>query len=269
MKAWSDYGLLSFTINLQGGSPQGYSQAQPWHNSAYNEDGSLRPAYMERLERILDRADELGMVPILGLFYFGQDEILRDEQAVIHAVDATLEWLHQSGYRNVVIEVNNECDVKSYDHDILKPNRVHELIDRVKNSSRNGHRFLVGTSYRGRSIPGKEVVKASDFILLHGNGATDPNIIREMVAATKKVDGYRPMPILFNEDDHFDFDKPTNNFVAAVESQASWGFFDYRMKGETDVMIGYQSVPVDWGIRSERKRGFFDLLKKITISLPQ
>jgi hypothetical protein len=29
MNNWQSYGLLSFTINMQGGSPQGYSQAQP------------------------------------------------------------------------------------------------------------------------------------------------------------------------------------------------------------------------------------------------
>src|SRR5262249_907078 len=58
--------------NLQGGSPQGYSAQQPWHNSALKEDGSLRADYMNRLQGVLDQADELGMVVILGLFYFGQ-----------------------------------------------------------------------------------------------------------------------------------------------------------------------------------------------------
>ncbi len=87
MKKWRKNGLLSFTINMQGGSPQGYSQEQPWHNSGYFDDGSLRDEYMERLERILDRADKLGMVPILGFFYFGQDERLKDEKAVINAVN--------------------------------------------------------------------------------------------------------------------------------------------------------------------------------------
>ena len=42
MQKWRDNGLLSFTINLQGGSPFGYSNNQPWNNSAYFENGSLR-----------------------------------------------------------------------------------------------------------------------------------------------------------------------------------------------------------------------------------
>jgi len=36
-----------------------------------------------------------------------------------------------------------------------------------------------------------------------------------------------------------------------------------RMKGE-GYEAGYQSVPVNWGISSERKRSFFELLSEIT-----
>src|SRR5207253_857657 len=71
MPIWRKHGLLSFTICLQGGSPQGYSKDQPWHNSAFTDAGELRPDYMARLEKILDRADALGMAPIVGYFYFG------------------------------------------------------------------------------------------------------------------------------------------------------------------------------------------------------
>jgi len=87
MSEWRDYGLLSFTLNLQGGSPHGYSDGdqQPWINSAFDAAGDLRPDYMARLRLILDRADELGMAPILGLFYFGQDQRLADEEAVLRA----------------------------------------------------------------------------------------------------------------------------------------------------------------------------------------
>jgi hypothetical protein len=62
MPVWRSHGLLAFTLNLQGGSPEGYSKEQPWHNSAIEADGTLRADCMNRLERILDRADELGMV---------------------------------------------------------------------------------------------------------------------------------------------------------------------------------------------------------------
>ena len=41
MDSWKALGLLSFTINLQGGSPMGYGN-KGWHNSAYYQDGELR-----------------------------------------------------------------------------------------------------------------------------------------------------------------------------------------------------------------------------------
>lgn len=263
MPEWRKHGLLAFTINWQGGSPQGYSKDQPWENNAFEPDGTLRPAYAERMEKIVRKADKMGMVVIMGIFYFGQDQRLKDEEAVKNAVDNVMDWLFSQGFRNVIVEVNNECNVKAYDHDILKPDRIHELIDRVKSKTRDGYRYLVGTSYGGGSIPKENVVNSSDFILLHGNGVTDPARITQMVKQTRQVKGYRPMPILFNEDDHFNFDQPSNNMVEAVKSYASWGYFDFRMKDE-GFDEGYQSVPVNWKISSERKKGFFNLLKEMT-----
>ena len=72
------------------------------------------------------------------------------------------------------------------------------------------------------------------------------------------------MPVVINEDDHFDFDKDENNFTAAIRNYVSWGYFDFRFKGETDPREGYQIVPVDWGINSERKKGFFRKVREIT-----
>lgn len=262
MPIWKQHGLLAFTINLQGGSPEGYSKDQPWRNSAITPDGDLQTQYMNRLQRILNRADELGMVVIIGYFYFGQDEHLKSETAVLNAVDKATNWLLEQGYRNILIEINNECNVR-YDHDILKPERVHELIRRVKSKTRNGYRLLVSTSYGGGAIPKENVVREADYLLLHGNGVSDPNKIADMVKQTRAVAGYRPVPIVFNEDDHFNFDKPANNFVAATNAYASWGFFDYRMKDE-GFNDGYQSVPVNWLISSPRKKAFFDKLKEMT-----
>ncbi len=136
MPSWRAHGLVSFTINLQGGSPEGYSKDQPWHNSAFDADGSLRSGYMTRLARILDRGDELAMAPILGLFYFGQDHRLSGECAVVRGVENAVDWLLERRYAHVLVEIANECDVPRYTHDILKPPRAHELIRRVQERSR-------------------------------------------------------------------------------------------------------------------------------------
>src|SRR5262252_3727710 len=259
MPKWRQSGLLAFTINLQGGSPEGYSREQPWINTAVQADGSLRSDAMRRLARILDRADDLGMAAIVGIFYFGQDQRVQDEEAVKRAVQNTVKWImEEQGYTNVLLEIDNECDVRAYHHQILKQGRVHELIQFAKETSCH---IKVGTSFGGGSIPASNVVKASDFILLHGNGVTDPGRIAEMVWKTRSVEGYRPMPILFNEDDHFDFDRAANNMLAAIGEYAGWGYFD---PGSSNYRDGYQCPPVNWGINTDRKRAFFAFLKQVT-----
>jgi hypothetical protein len=264
------HGLLAVTVNLQGGSPEGYSREQPWENTAFDPAGDLRPAFMDRLRRVLDRLDDLGMVGIVGLFYQGQDERLSDEAAVRRAVANAAGWLLDGGYTNVIVEINNECDTR-YEHPILQPGRVHELIEQVRAATGGGRRLLVGTSYRGRSIPSEAVIAASDLALLHGNGVTDPAFIGEMVRRTRALAAYqaRPMPVVFNEDDHFDFDQPANNLLVAVEHYASWGYFDPGAgaggsAARGDYEHGYQLVPVNWGINTDRKRAFFAMVREIT-----
>jgi hypothetical protein len=268
MPSWRSAGLLAFTVNFQGGSPQGYSREQPWHNSGFAADGRLRPDYALRMRRIIERADELGMVVILGLFYFGQDERLSDEAAVVAAVANATEWLVAGGYANVIVEIANEIDVPRYEHPILKPDRCHELIELVQRLStgrvaNRAGRLLVGTSYRGGSIPRPNVVGVADVLFLHGNHIDDPAEIRLMVRDTRALPDYRGQPIVFNEDDHFDFDREDNNFIAAIAEGASWGLFDYRLPGEGPE-CGFQSVPVDWRINSPRKRAFFNLVAEMT-----
>jgi hypothetical protein len=259
MPEWKSHGLLCFTLNLQGGSPLGYGN-HGWINSAFESSGNIRTDYLSRLEKILNRADEIGMVVILGYFYFGQDEHIKDEQAVLRAVDAVTNWIIKKGYRNILVEINNECDIQ-YNHGILKPDRVPELIRRVRAVSNN--QLLVSTSFSGNKVPSEKVMECSDFILLHGNGINDPKGIKELVMAVRESQSYTQKPVLFNEDDHYGFETTSYNLLSAIESYASWGFFDYRQEGE-DYHSGFQSVPVDWHISSERKKAFFLKLKEIT-----
>src|ERR1700730_11051632 len=221
---------------------------------------------MARLRLILDRADELGMAPILGLFYFGQDQRLADENAVLRACDRTTDWILGNGYRNVLVEINNQADIADlgvprlhYGHNVRRPARVHELIQRVQERSRGRvanpvGRLLVSTSFGG--MPPEVAIGISDFILLHGNDHEGPDEIRRLVDRCRMSRAYRGQPTVFNEDDHTDFDAPDNHLLAAIGRHASWGFFDYRRKGE-DFGAGYQSMPTSWGINTARKRAFF------------
>jgi len=268
MPLWYSYGLNCFTLSMQGGSPVGYGGSKCL-NTGFNPDGSLLEPYMKRLDNILKKADELHMVVILGIFYFGQDQYMTDEKAISNATTNLIAWLFDKGYRNVLIEIANETNFKSYDHKILHPDRIHELIDLAKGMENNGYRYLVGTSFGGITVPTPNVTKASDFLLIHGNGAKDPVQIQKLADDTRKAEGYRTMPVINNEDDHFDFEKESNNFTTSIKNYVSWGYFDFRFPGETDFHEGYQSVPVDWGINSERKKAFFNKVKEITGGNPE
>ncbi len=277
MPLWKSYGLNCFTLNMQGGSPYGYGNAD-FMNPGFNPDGSLQKDYMKRLDKILKKADDLKMVVILGLFYFGQDQRLTDETAVKNATINVTKWLFKKGYRNVIIEINNETLKKSkpekptasYDHEILLVSRVNELIDLVKSIHKNGYRYLVGTSFPAGIVPTKNVVDASDFVIFHGNALRTPEKFIDHIQKVKEVVGQRKMPIVINEDDNFDFNDASgknnnsSHFTIAIQNYISWGYFDYRKKGVTDLAEGYQSLPVDWGINSANKKAFFEKVKEIT-----
>jgi len=260
---WKRHGLLAIATNLQGGSPEGYSKSQPWETGAFTPNGELRPDFMNRIKRVLDAADENGMVVILGYFYFGQSPRFTGEDAVIRATDNATKWLLDGGWKNVLVELNNETN-KNYKPAILKPERIPELIARVrKTKTQDGRALLAGTSFSGSVVPTDEVVKVSDFLLIHGNGAHKPEKLRSVISKTRALPSYRPMPVVNNEDDHEDFEKPENNFTVSIAEHVSWGWFDFRRKGE-GLDEGYQSPPVNWGISSERKRRFFNLCREIS-----
>ena len=287
MPSWKAHGLNSFTVNLQGGSPTGYGNKQ-WINSAFDADGNLKPAYMDRLERILTKADELQMVVIVGYFYFGQDQVLKNESAIKAGVVNATQWILENGFRNVLVEINNECNSGAYDHPILKEDRVHELIKLAQGIEIDGSRLLVSTSYGGCYVPHSNVASVADYILIHGNSARADReeeertgikypshyYLKRTIDGTREVEGYRGQPIVINEDDHYEFDQPENNYKLSIEHYVSWGYFDFRRIGsraeregipeETDINIGYQSVPVDWSISHPRKKTFFDYTKEIS-----
>jgi hypothetical protein len=53
--------------------------------------------------------------------------------------------------------------------------------------------------------------------------------------------------------------------AVAVQNYVSWGFFDFRLEKENALFNeGFQSVPINWQISSERKQAFFDLLASVT-----
>ena len=260
MPIWKEHGVLAFTIGLQGGCPKGdCALGQPWHNSAVNPDGTLDMAYMDRLERILDRADELNMVAILSYFYFGQDKRMLGEESVINATVAATNWVIDRGYTNVLIETVNETD-NIYELPILRPKRAHELVALVQKVSRErGFPLYSSVSYVSK-VPSDEVIGVSDYVLIHGN-CGGPDWVEELIRKVRESPSYRGQPIVNNEDPKFDLDQEDNNFSRSVMNGCSWGYLDIGINNYND---GYQRVPVQWGINTKEKRDFFALARRIS-----
>src|SRR5260370_9843121 len=126
---WRRCGLLAFTVNLQGGGPPdgNYGEKvyfQPHNNSGFDPLGNLKPAYADRLRRVIAEADRLSMVVIVGFFYFGSNERIDttpDDRYVKEAILQGCRFLKQLPNRNVLIEINNETNARSYKHHILQP----------------------------------------------------------------------------------------------------------------------------------------------------
>lgn len=254
--SYVDAGLDAVTINLQGGNPLAapVDDRPDWTISAYTSEGGLRSAWMERLDRVVKAADREGLAVIVGLFYFGQDHRLSNEKAVIAATDNVTDWVVDHGYDNVLFEICNECNV-NYDHAILRPDRTHELMERV--SRRSNNRIPVSASLNGGAVPSGRWIAASDYILLHGNRQNSGGIER-MVSQLRNRQAFRssPKPIVFNEDS-----TTLSNMKAAVDNGAGWGYHD---KGDNDYTNGFQAPPVKWSINTSEKKAFFDRVRDVT-----
>lgn len=77
----------------------------------YNRDGTLSAPHALRMGRIIEAADALGMVVIVGCLYWGASRAkwAHWTQAEANtAVAETVRWLAQHDYRNVIIDVDNE-----------------------------------------------------------------------------------------------------------------------------------------------------------------
>ncbi len=239
-------GLKMITVGMQGGCPRCDSTNGSNVTTAFNADGSLKQAWLHRLDQVIRAADANGMVVTISLFYAKQNRRLASEQAVIRGINAMIDWLTAGGYTNIFVEIANECNIRDF-YPYLSGN----VAMAIQQAQRRSHgKLKVSVSYTGGTIPPSAVVGQEDYITLHGNGQS-PAQISGMVAAIRSMPVYmsNPKPIIFDEDS-------TNvaNMNAAIQSQASWGYYD---QGSNNYVDGFQSPPINWRVDTGVKRGFF------------
>ena len=235
---WYGYGLRAFTVGFQGGGPCFTIENSTIDNNPFGSDGtSLDPAYAARMDRLIRAADALGMVVIVSYFYGEQVKRIPEGIGVRNAITTASRFLKSGAYTNVIIEVANEYDIPPFAaHPILqKPDCMAMLIDLARRESGG---MPVGSSGGGGSRH-KEVVDASDVVLVHGNHQSRQhynNMIRD-------CRNWAPdKPIVCNEDS-----QAIGNMLVCGHTRTSWGYYNNMTK---------QEPPVRWEILDGEDRFF-------------
>ncbi len=103
-----------------------------YDNNGFTAEGKLKPAYAGRMARILARADELGMVVIVGLFYIAFAKKMEDN-AIWRTADESLSFLSETGRQNLLIELAHESDLidKLANRDLFRLERAAQMINKL------------------------------------------------------------------------------------------------------------------------------------------
>jgi hypothetical protein len=200
-------GVNAFTLCLQGGMP-GYEGAV---NSAFESDGSLRPDYLRRVERVIEACDEHGVAVILGCYYQRQSKILKDEEALKAGLTNVARWIKEKGWKHVLVEVANEYPHRGFVHAMIRePQGQARLLRHFKQAAPD---VLVTASGFGTGRIDAEVAQACDFLTPHWN-STRVEQIAERLAELKRYG----KPIVVNEDD-----KVGQQAASALEATVAGG----------------------------------------------
>lgn len=280
LPSYRAHGLLAVTVGLQGGGSV-YTPGiiDRYRNSAFRADGSLDPAYLARLARILAAADELGMVVIVNLFYCRHAAALVEAGSVHRAIENACAWLLETGHRNLLLDVANEANA-FWKLEPFHPDNAHQLIRTAKSCTLDGRRLLVGCSTAGgEQLPTDAWLAEEDITFPHGNGLDAAGLTAKLRRLRERP-GFqrRPRPICINEDGI-----ETANLDVAVAEHCSWGLYhqgygsDYQDRTDwkahpreprVEDLSGFQTLPVNWTLNTERKRQIFARIAEITGAEP-
>lgn len=242
---YKSHGVLMINVSLQG-AHAGYDRAvngidrengyrygreKGTYVSAFRPDGSLKPEWLARLERLLHATDQRGMMVNLMYFYQGQDEQFQSTTAIHKAAHNITDWLIAHNTRNVIVDVANEYDLPGpqWDFKGYIPQNIIPLIDEVRERFKHsGFALPVGASSDGRMRYPRSLEGQVDVLLIHGNGR-DPQEKAKRVTELHEVE----RPVLMTEDDN---GKPSTAEHLAAElascdilfrKAAGWGYMPW------------------------------------------
>ena len=258
LPTYRQLGLTMVYVNLMGNQPTGRGGSHPWINSAYTPTGDLKGPYMDRLSRVLEAADEAGMVIMIGLFYPQQDQNImvqdtvdKDDALIRKCITNAVQFLVDSGKRNILIELGNESNHPLYEHWILRASRVHLAMDMVREASNGVFPISTGT-FEVAELP-DELYEQMDFLILNTPSGDPQRVKDQLDKAHQRTGGTKP--ILLKED--------TSIFcmMTCLEQGASFALFH---QGVNNYREGFQSIPVNWEINTVGKWQYFNQVARLT-----
>ena len=245
LPSWYDAGLRAITVGTQGGWPVGMTDVKNVQHNPFGEDGlSFDSAYKERLDRIINACDDMGMVVIVNILYWAQTAHFTNGVAVRNAITTCCNHLRDKGYTNVMIDVANEYNIDLFSKFTLinKPDGIATLIQLAQKESGG---MLVGSS-GGGGMADQETFDVSDVCLVHGNGLSRGQYYSFLKKAKQMAKG---KPILCNED------SPCfTRLCVGSELHTSWGYYNNYEK---------QVPPCHWGIEKGEDQFFADRMQAL------
>ena len=289
---YRQHGIGGIVVSLQGGDP-GYSADRNGVSrgssadlgqdsgalvSAYNPGGSLKQAWMKRLDRLLEAANSRGLVVCLVLFQQDQDEALESPEAIVAAAENVARHLIELDARNVIIDVADAWDAPGsrWDHRQFIPRFVEQLIRAVRAQFQEAAFSLpIGASSGTAMLYPISLARACDVVLLQGDGRS----VADKLARRRDFKQYgRPVLMVSDSNDPAATSQGVAREVAVaqayIEGAAGWSYapgeaagtfpFDYRVAASAEVDDSWEPAKR----RRAHARAMLEAIARIVLRRP-
>ena len=242
LDVYKQHGVAGIVVSMQGGNPGYADESNGVHRgvsadlgekagalvSAYSPDGSLKPEWMARLDRLLKAADQRGLIVCLVLFQQDQDEALESPEAIVAAAGNVARHLIERDARNVIVDVADAWDEPEgrWDHRRFVPRYVELLIRAVREQFQHASFSLpIGASSGSGMLYPMSLARLCDLVLLQGDGRTPA----DKLARSKQFKQYG-RPVLMVSDSNglaatnSELARERSIAKAYLEGAAGWSF---------------------------------------------